>query len=791
MTPAPTDAAFTVEAPGGVPVTGSASLSSNGLVATFTPLSGTLAYSTTYTATITTGATSLAEGIPLAGNYVWTFTTITPPPTVTVVPANNAVGVPVTQVLTATFSEAMSCATLNSTTFSLAIGTTPVTGGTVNCSGNVATLTPNAALAYRTTYTATITNGAQDQASQGVALTVWSFTTITPVPTVTTTYPKDSSPGVPAVNVPINSALSATFSEAMTPGTINSGTFLLVATTSGTAVNGVVTYTAAGSTATFAPIGGLAYNTNYTATITEGAEDPAGQTLANPYVWTFTTGSPSTSPPTVISTIPVTPDPTSDPVVPEDVTVPLKQVVSATFSEAMDPATIIAANFTLTVEGSTTALHGSLSYAAVGDSLVFVPTAPLLPSTTYTATITTGVTDLAGQPLASNYTWNFMTGVAVNFTAPELLSVVPLSDATGVAVNAAVSATFSEAMNPLTLTSSTFQLFTGKDVTGTQVDGTYQYDPVTFIATFTPTNPLAISSFYTATVTNGAQSLVGIGLGTTGPIGPPPNTWTFETGTTANQPSVLGPTISGFGGFAGGAGMTNTGLLTVIHGDSGTTATGFSAYTGFHDNTVLVNGLPVCVYTETPANVGLVTGKIYSPLVVPPAGVCPGEGNASTIATANAALLEATTAFTILQGLPSTGALAAELGNTIIAPGVWTNANPVGITTGPVTLDAKGDPNATWVFQLGSTLTVGTAAMPQSVILINGAKASNVFWAVGTAVTHLNQSGGGTFEGTIIASDAIAVSTVGSTNVTTINGRLISLNASTTLVDTVINVPAP
>jgi hypothetical protein len=56
-------------------------------------------------------------------------------------------------------------------------------------------------------------------------------------------------------------------------------------------------------------------------------------------------------------------------------------------------------------------------------------------------------------------------------------------------------------------------------------------------------------------------------------------------------------------------------------------------------------------------------------------------------------------------------------------------------------------------------------------------------------VTHLNASGGGTFEGTIIAYYSIAVSTAENVNPVIVNGRLISLNASTTLVDTVINVP--
>ena len=792
MTAATTDAAFTVKAPGGALVAGTATLSSNGLVATFTPTGGALAYSTTYTATITTGATSASEGIPLAANYVWSFTTITPPPTVTVVPVNGAIGVPVTQVITATFSEAMNCATLSSpaTTFTLAgPGPTNVTG-VVACSGNVATFTPGA-LAYNTLYQATISTGAMDPAGQSVPLTQWSFLTApapSPLPTVISTSPATiGTPPYPIVTV--GSSISATFSEAMTPDTLNSATFLLTVT-GGAAVNGVITYNAGSDTATFAPIGGLAYNTQYTATITTGAEDLAGGGLATNYSWKFTTGSPLSLPPTVTSTNPVTPNP---PAVPENVTVPVNQVITATFSEAMNPATIVSANFTLTYVALgpvTTSVSGLVSYSAVSDQLVFIPSANLLPGTTYTATISTGVQDLAGQSLATAYSWIFMTATGPVSNPPELEVAVPANGATGVPINQAVSATFSAAMNGLTITSSTFLLYPGTSATGTPVAGTYQYNPVTFIATFTPTNPLAISSSYTATVTNGATNLAGVGLGNTGPI--LNNTWTFTTGTAANQPPVLGPTIAPFGGFTGSAGMTNTGTLTVIHGDAGTTATGFTSFTGFNDDTVLIGGVPQCQYTETGANIGLVTGMIYSPLVVPPPYVCP-EGTAADIAVADQALAEASTEYTYLQGLPSTGVLAAELGSTTIYPGVYKNASSVGITAGDLTLDAQGDPNAYWVFQIGTTLTVGQAAIPCNVILANGAQAKNVYWAVGTDVPHLEQSGGGTFNGTVIAYGpvGIAVSTVGNVNIVTVNGRLISLNASTTLVDTVINVPAP
>jgi hypothetical protein len=88
------------------------------MTATFTPTAN-LAYSTVYTATITTGATT-PGGSPLLTNSVWTFTTITPPPTVTVmVPANVAVNVPIGQVLSATFSEAMAPATISASTFTV------------------------------------------------------------------------------------------------------------------------------------------------------------------------------------------------------------------------------------------------------------------------------------------------------------------------------------------------------------------------------------------------------------------------------------------------------------------------------------------------------------------------------------------------------------------------------------------------------------------------------------------------------------------------------------------------
>jgi hypothetical protein len=92
---------------------------------------------------------------------------------------------------------------------------------------------------------------------------------------------------------------------------------------------------------------------------------------------------------------------------------------------------------------------------------------------------------------------------------------------------------------------------------------------------------------------------------------------------------------------------------------------------------------------------------------------------------------------------------------------------------------------------MATTLKVGTPTSNQSVILANGAQAKNVFWQVGSFATINGILGGGTMQGTIIAQAGVSVSTAGVAQITTINGRALSLGASVTIVNTVVNVPAP
>src|SRR6185369_12360964 len=224
----------------------------------------------------------------------------------------------------------------------------------------------------------------------------------------------------------------------------------------------------------FTPAGNLSPLTTYTATITTGAKDLAGNALPTDFVWSFTTGAtPDTTAPTLSATVPT---------VPADAAtgVAINQIITATFSEAMDPSTISTTTFTL--NQGTTLVAGTVSYSGV--TATFTPATNLAPLTTYTATITTGAMDLAGNALPTDFVWSFTTGATPDTTAPTLSAIIPANAATDVVINQTIDAAFSEAMNPLTVSTASFTLKQGT----TPVAGTVSYTGVT--ATFTPSGNL-------------------------------------------------------------------------------------------------------------------------------------------------------------------------------------------------------------------------------------------------------------------------------------------------------------
>lgn len=456
--------------------------------------------------------------------------------------------------------------------------------------------------------------------------------------------------------------------------------------------------------------------------------------------------------------LPVVPDTTRPRVT---VTVPANAAVNvftntaitAVFTEDMAPATITApGTFTLTAGGIPVA--GVVTYVVASRQLVFTPAAPLANTTLFTATITTAATDLAGNqlagnvaplPAASNFVWTFTTGLLPDVTAPTVTLTNPVDLAIGVAINTAVNATFSESMAPLTiLAPGTFTLRVTGPPLGPALAGAVTYAPLTNIATFTPASNLLANTSYTATVTAAATDLAGNAL----VAGLVPNPWTFTTGGGLAPGAVPLGSAAGFGIMATSA-TTSTGA-TLINGD-----VALRPGTSQGIPPVQVNGtIHVNDAVAALAQTDLLTAYNFAKALAP--GVGPN----------------------VIAGGADLGALFPLPGG--IPPGTYTSGSTMLVST-PLTLNAGGNANAVWVFQIGSSLTTGA-----SVLLANGAQAKNVFW-VPTAAATIGV--GTTFEGTILAGGNV-------TGVTgaIINGRILAgaIGAATVALDAnVVNVPAP
>lgn len=110
--------------------------------------------------------------------------------------------------------------------------------------------------------------------------------------------------------------------------------------------------------------------------------------------------------------------------------------------------------------------------------------------------------------MLADYTWQFTTGSTPDTTAPTVVSTTPTNGATGVATETAISVVFSEDMNPLTITSSTFTLVSS---TGA-VSGTVSYDTSAKTATFSPPANLNYNTSYTAYLYKEIKDLSGNSL---------------------------------------------------------------------------------------------------------------------------------------------------------------------------------------------------------------------------------------------------------------------------------------
>ncbi|MBE0567790.1 MAG: Ig-like domain-containing protein, partial [Krumholzibacteria bacterium] len=295
-----------------------------------------------------------------------------------------------------------------------------------------------------------------------------------------------TEPAADAVLVAVDLPVTVTFNEPIDPLTLTTASFTLTPD-GGTAVAATVALDSTGTLATLTPDSLLAYGTVYGGLLTTAIADTSGNFLAADYAWSFTTAAaPDTTAPTVVAT-----EPAADAV---DVAVALP--ITATFNKPIDPATLTVASFTLTPDGGA-AVAATVALDSTGTLAILTPDTLLAYGTLYGGLLTTAIADTSGIFLAADYAWSFTTAAAPDTTAPTVVATEPAADAVLVAVDLPVTATFSEPIDPATLTVASFTLTPDG---GAAVTATVALDSTGTVATLTPEARLAFGTVYTATL---------------------------------------------------------------------------------------------------------------------------------------------------------------------------------------------------------------------------------------------------------------------------------------------------
>jgi len=323
-----------------------------------------------------------------------------------------------------------------------------------------------------------------------------------------------------------------------------------------------------------------------------------------------------------------------------------------------------------------------------------------------------------------------MAGCEKQDTSLRSTSTDPLQNVTGVPRNQVIAFTFSEAMDPSTINASTFTLKQGSNV----VPGVVTYSGTT--ATFTPTNVLAASTVYTATMTTGAKTLAGNSLAAN-------TVWSFTTGGTTSALAVvnLGSAVNYL--ILAKTAITNI-ATSALTGDLGLSPAATSYITGF----ALTNATGYATSSQ-------VTGSIYAADMVAPTPI-----NLTT------AVSNMSTAYTDAAGRPSPDFFelnAGNIGGKTLTPGLYKWTNTVLI---PSDVTLSGSATDVWIFQIAGNLTVSSA---KKITLSGGALAKNIFWQVAGQVTLGTTSH---FEGIILSMTGITMQTGAS-----MNGRALAQTA--------------
>jgi len=289
---------------------------------------------------------------------------------------------------------------------------------------------------------------------------------------------------------------------------------------------------------------------------------------------------------------------------------------------------------------------------------------------------------------------------------------------------------FSEPMDPLTISASTFTLSQGAVV----VPGTVTYERS--IATFTPSTILTAATVYTATLTTGAKDMAGNALAANTSV-------SFTTGGTASTLATvnLGAALN-YVILAKTA--INNSATSIVTGDLGLSPAATTYVTGF----ALTNATGYATSAQ-------VTGKVYAADMASPTPI-----------DLTTAINNMVTAYNNAAGRPSpdfTELGSGNIGGKTLAAGLYKWTNTVTI---PTDVTISGGPNDVWIFQIAGNLTMSSAV---KITLAGGAQAKNIFWQIAGQATLGTTSH---FEGVILSMTGITFQTGA-----TITGRALAQTA--------------
>jgi hypothetical protein len=384
--------------------------------------------------------------------------------------------VPVNTVFTARFSEPVDPATITTETVGVrSISTGLDIPGTRNLdtTGTLLTFVPDEDLPTGETIRTTFTTGITDLTGTPLASYRYFDVAIgseadTEAPVVTEISPADGATGVG-----INAALKVRFSESVNALTVDETT-IFVDDGTGTPLSGSISFADEDRLVSIVPHAPLAAATLYTVNIS-GLTDRASNEVV-PLTTTFQTGfGPDVVRPQVVRASPVGAD------------VPVNSVVVVEFSEPIDPGTVSAATFYVRNQTTGEYVSGSLSVDVTGRTAYFMPAEPFAVGTYHRLSVTTGIQDVAGNPLASYFYQSFTTAFSADETPPEVELVDPAAGAAAVPTNAQITVQMSEALDPISVTESAVLLEQG----GAVVEGTLSLEDGNRRIRLVPTVPLA------------------------------------------------------------------------------------------------------------------------------------------------------------------------------------------------------------------------------------------------------------------------------------------------------------